>query len=201
MSDDAKVEFENEDNNRHSFLIASIISVYNTVMGVIVCWAMYLLITSEGFRTIFNAESQSGNEISILIIMAAFCMSGGGLGAILHCLVGLHIHAAIIGDFSSRYIGSYIIGPFGAAFLALAMFCIIQGGLLTLAGDISAPREILGATLFYIAIGVLCGFAYDTVVLRLDAVAKQMFGGKQESFLESALSDAKRNQERNKYRG
>jgi len=180
------------DNSKTSNLyLAAAVGFYSTFVGIAVCWALYKVWTSTQMTNIL--ASTSIDDISIMLITLSFTMLGGMMGAVLHGLVGLHIHAVIKGEFNRRFIGSYILGPFGAAFLSLAIFCIIQGGLMALGGEVSAPDEILRASLFYIAVGVLCGFAFDTVILRIDGIAKQMFGAKKESFLENALTEAYKN--------
>jgi hypothetical protein len=120
-----------------------------------------------------------------MVKLLAAMMAGGALGAVLLNLVGLHVHAAHANDFAPRFTGSYLLGPLAAVLLALALFVVVQGGMMVLGGDPapSAAAELRRATLFHGALGFLVGMAFDTVVLRLDGVARQIFGDDRGSLL------------------
>lgn len=167
--------------------LALMLGIYCVMVGLCTLYLIYVLLTGEIFEQLLQSEDATKNSLELLLISAFITMLGGVLGSVLHNLIGLHVHAVIKADFIPRFAGSYLLGPFGAAFLALAMFCVIQGGLLALSGDISQPDNLVRSSLFYMAIGIITGFAFDTVIIRIDSVAKQLFGAERESFLEYAL--------------
>ena len=61
-----------------------------------------------------------------------------------------------------------------------------------LAKMMNTPEDALRASLFYVAIGILTGLAWDTIILRLDAIARQLFGGEGSSLARNAVDRARR---------
>ena len=68
---------------------------------------------------------------------------------------------------------------------------ILQSGLFALGGDFAKPGETLRASLFYVAVGILTGLAWDTIILRLDAIARQLFAGEGSSLAKNAIDRAR----------
>ncbi|MDM0029835.1 hypothetical protein [Variovorax saccharolyticus] len=138
-----------------------------------------------------EAGVEVGTQASTILRPLVATVVAAMLGAVLHGLVGLHIHAAILRNFNPTFTGSYLLGPFAAALLAVGLFAVLQGGLLVLGGDPPATEPAaLRAVLFHAAVGLLAGLAFDTVVLRLDGVAQQIFGRDKGSSLAAALEQA-----------
>ena len=115
---------------------------------------------------------------------------GASLGASLHCLFGLYVHACVLENFRKSFLGSYLLSPIAAFLLGVATFLVLQAGLLALGEGFAEADDVLQASLFYSAIGTLVGFSFDAVILRIDGVTRQLFGARPESFIGSALDDA-----------
>jgi hypothetical protein len=103
-------------------------------------------------------------------------IAGSVIGAVIISFQGLHEHGAVRGTFEASYIGSYLIGPWAAALLGVAVYGLIRSGLFILGGvsEIDSPNE---ATQFgYLGIGTLIGFAWNKVLLKLSGVADEILG-------------------------
>jgi hypothetical protein len=170
--------------------IAFLLALYQVTVGLFAAATLASLIFTWPPSTLATITTEPSSSASLLRLCVAM-VAGATLGAVLHGLVGLHLHAAVLGDFSIRFVGSYIIGPFGAALLGTVFFFVLQGGLMALGGDnANSTGAEVRATMFHAAVGALTGFAFDTVVLRLDSVARQIFGEDRESSLSAALRRA-----------
>ncbi|MGE0745037.1 MAG: hypothetical protein AB7K86_07320 [Rhodospirillales bacterium] len=168
------------------------LAVYNAALGVALCWLIVSLLLHWDLAAAPGADAAWAAKVEATLRFLGFTAMGSALGAIIHNLIGLHVHYAVMGDFRARFSGSYLFGPVAAAILGLAMFAILQGGLMALGGDVTTPEDSLRAALFYIAIGILTGLAWDAVILRFDAVARQVFGGDGSSLVKRAVGNAQR---------
>lgn len=158
------------------------------IVVIILIWpgGDILGVLPAGATTIVLAD----NSARLMIAITA----GSTLGAVLHSLVGLHLHAVVLRNFAPRFTGSYLIGPFAAALLGIALFALLQGGLLLLGGSAAtspSENEVRRLVLFYVAVGVLTGLAFDSVVLRFDGVARQIFGDDYGSTLAATLQQSR----------
>lgn len=110
------------------------------------------------------------------LVTISFMFTGSLYGAIILSLKGLHKYAAMKRKFETSYIGSYIIGPWAAAFFGIVMYGIIRGGLFIF-GGIGSIDTISEATEFgYFGIGFIVGFAWDKTLDKLDALANEILG-------------------------
>jgi hypothetical protein len=84
----------------------------------------------------------------------------------------------IRGNFKHVYIGDYLFRPFGSGALAVAVFALIRGGIMTILGaDPVRPTSSLASSLSTFAIGFLTGFASYQINQKLYQVTKQIFSG------------------------
>ena len=165
-----------------------LLAIYNLLLGGAIAYALTGLLTrwpatlavQAGAAT---AAAQAEATVRFLILTSL----GAGFGAVIHNLLGLHIHVAVVRDFQPRFSGSYVLGPIAAMGLGFALFVILQGGLMALGGDTAKPEDSLRPALFYIAIGILTGLAWDVIVLKFDTIARQLFGGEGTSRVRHAL--------------
>jgi hypothetical protein len=157
------------------------LAIYNVILGGAACAALTLLVWA--WRNEGGAEPDTSQTLRFLALTA----NGAVIGATIHCLFGLHMHVAVLADFNPRFSASYVLGPLVAAMLGMVMFLLLHTGLFALGTDPISASNVLRASLFYSAVGALTGLAWDSVILRLDAVAGQIFGAPGPSFIKLAL--------------
>jgi hypothetical protein len=170
-----------------------LLAVYNLIAGAAIVVAIGAILTRWIIPVLPAGDpAAAANQAEAAVRFLALTALGSGFGAVIHNLLGLHVHYAVVGDFQPRFSGSYVLGPFGAAGLGFTLFVILQSGLFALGGDVAKPEDALRASLFYVAIGILTGLAWDTIILRLDAIARQLFGGEGSSLARNAVDRARR---------
>jgi hypothetical protein len=167
--------------NTRGVALPLVLAIYNVILGGAASAAFALLIWAWGKEG--GAEPDALQTLRFLALSA----DGAVIGATIHCLFGLHMHVAVLADFNPRFSASYILGPLVAAMLGMLMFLILHAGLFALGTDPVSTSNALRASLFYTAVGALTGLAWDSVILRLDAVAGQIFGAPGPSFIKLAF--------------
>ncbi|MEL6567119.1 MAG: hypothetical protein AAFQ22_01795 [Pseudomonadota bacterium] len=110
-----------------------------------------------------------------LIAQATFTSFGAVIGATLISLKGLHRYVSEKGDLRPSYIGSYVIGPWGAGVLGFSVFALVQGGLLAFSTSDSAADQREAA---YLALGILAGFGWRSVGAKIEEVIETLFSTK-----------------------
>jgi cystathionine beta-lyase family protein involved in aluminum resistance len=104
-------------------------------------------------------------------------MSGLGatMGACLMNLLGLYKHAVLRRDFGLEFVGSYLLGPFAVILLGFAVFVLVRAGLFAFGGvsDLSAISPANEVS--FMALGILTGYSWDHVLLKIQRIAKEMF--------------------------
>jgi hypothetical protein len=79
------------------------------------------------------------------------------------------------------FLGDYLFRPFGAAILAVVVFALIRGGILTILGaDASNARPSVASSLSSFGIGYLSGFSSVEVIKTFSRLSKNIFGDKEE---------------------
>lgn len=104
-----------------------------------------------------------------------YSVSGAIIGAVLLSLRGLYRHGAVLNDFKRSYAGAYLIGPWAAGLLGLAVYVLARAGMLTFGGTSDLKNLTEAGELSYLGVGILVGFAWEKVLNKLDAVADQVF--------------------------
>ena len=173
-----------------------LLAIYNLIAGAGMVVAIAAILTRWVIPVLPDGDpGAAANQAEAAVRFLALTALGSGFGAVIQNLLGLHVHYAVAEDFQPRFSGSYVLGPFAAAGLGFTIFVILQSGLFALGGDVAKPGETLRASLFYVAVGILTGLAWDTIILRLDAIARQLFAGEGSSLAKNAI-DRARNRDR-----
>jgi hypothetical protein len=160
--------------------IPFLLGIYTLISGLL---AVYLLFdTWTGafvvFRRFFDVPIEQ-ERLSLLKTLS-YAITGSILGAVIISLRGLHKHAVIGNNFKPSYGGSYLLGPWAAGLLAIAVYGLVRGGLFIFGGS-PELKDLNEATAFgYLGLGFFIGFAWDKVLEKLDSMAKE--------FLQSADS-------------
>jgi hypothetical protein len=150
--------------------------------------AVYLVVCGFlGLALMLDTWSEKLRLLSWLITPAEFgqqkafvktflyTIEGSLIGAVIVSLKGLHEYGAVKGVFRMSFAGSYLVGPWASILLGAVVYALIRGGLLVFGGvtDIENASE---ATQFgYLGFGALIGFAWNKVLVKLNAVAEQIF--------------------------
>jgi hypothetical protein len=107
--------------------------------------------------------------------LALLAGTGAILGGCLLCFLGLFRHVVLVPEFNARFFGSYLIGPWAVFFLGLTAYVLVRAGLLAF-GGVQDVSEITSANeLSYLALGLLVGFAWNRVLMKLAALAEELF--------------------------
>lgn len=156
--------------------IALGLGVYLVLCGLVALYAMGDLWAGRFTlpRLLFPGIDLKAHDLAA-IQSFGYTALGAVIGAAILSLYGLHQHAAMKADFRSSYLGSYVVGPWASAFLGVAAYALVRGGLLVFGGS----GEVDGATpstqLAYLALGILTGFAFDRVLAKMNDLAEQVF--------------------------
>lgn len=125
------------------------------------------------YRWLLGTEGLTRGQVDVVTPLS-YCVVGGVLGAVILSFQGLHEYAAVRGTFRASYSGSYLVGPWVAAIIALAAYALVRGGLLIFGGQ-SAPGAPGASNYAYLALGILTGYAWNKVLRKLGDVANQLF--------------------------
>jgi hypothetical protein len=142
--------------------------------------AIYLLLDLWTLRFSVLRLLAEGYEIADAQVLGvktgAYTVVGSIIGAVLRSLQGLHQHGAVHRTFQTSYAGSYLLGPWAAALLGLAAYALVRGGLFVFGGlgQVEEPTE--ATYLAYLGLGVLTGYAWNKVLVKVGDIAEQLFG-------------------------
>ena len=84
-------------------------------------------------RFFFRSVDPTVIDVRLLQTMT-YMTAGTILGAVVISFRGLHEHGVLRADFRPSFAGSYLLGPSASAFLGIAMYGLIRGGLVFLLG-------------------------------------------------------------------
>jgi hypothetical protein len=159
-------------------LIPALIALYLILGMAAIAWL--LLDISTGQFRFFNwlgVTLPDKEEYVVLLKLVCYAGLGGALGGITYGMMNLQKHTAVEYDFRPAYAGDYVFRPFGAAALAVVIYALLRGGVLTiLGGDPASTSTSVVATFSAFGIGFLAGFGSKQVTYRLDELIKNVFG-------------------------
>jgi hypothetical protein len=159
------------------FLVPGLIALYlNTC---VLAWAWLLLDVSTGtFNTLrwLGLQVPTSSDYLTLLKLVFYAAAGGGIGGLVYGMQSLWKHTTR-GRFALVYAGDYLFRQFGSAVLAVVIFSLIRGGILTALGaEPSSGTTNVASTFSAFAIGFLSGFGSYQVMNKLDDMIKQAFG-------------------------
>jgi hypothetical protein len=107
-----------------------------------------------------------GPELGVILIM----MLAGMVGACVYSLYAISLHLGSYEDFDATWTGWYLTRPWIGAGLALGVYILIRGGILTMAsiGSVS----LLGLA----GVSILTGLFTEQVMHKLNDLADTLFG-------------------------
>lgn len=187
MSDEEKIKPANtvdtqlnkseKSTDIREYIVPGILALYLNVSLLV--WGWILLDISTGtLNTVrwLGLALPENQEYIALLKLAFYAAVGGAIGGIVFGMQNLWKHSTK-GKFKIVYAGDYIFRQFGAATLAVVVFALIRGGILTALGtDPSAVSTTIASTFSSFAIGFLSGFGSFQVINKLDELIKQAFG-------------------------
>jgi hypothetical protein len=126
------------------------------------------------YETFLPIDALSAEQEAVVRPLT-YTVAGGVVGAVIRSFQGIHYYGAVRRDFQISYSASYLVGPWTAALIALAAYALVRGGLLVF-GGVEGTEATPGASAYaYFALGILTGFAWEKVLIKLNAVAGQIF--------------------------
>jgi hypothetical protein len=132
------------------------------------------LLAAIGIPAITDADAAN------MVKLAYFAAVGGAVGGIAFGMMNLQRHATL-GSFRPVFAGDYLFRPFGASALALVIFALSRGGILTVLGvDAAAGSATIGSRLSSLGIGFLVGFASVSVIRSLNKLAARTFNAERD---------------------
>jgi hypothetical protein len=163
-------------------LMPALVALYLT-LGLF-AWGWLLLDVSAGQFKVFGwlgvTLPQDADYRGVLKLVC-YAAGGGAVGGITFGMMNLQRHTAVKYDFKPAYVGDYLFRPFGSAALAVVIFALLRGGVLTiLGGDPSSASASPVASFSAFGIGFLAGFGSKQVVDRLNDLIQQAFGGEED---------------------
>jgi hypothetical protein len=158
-------------------IVPGILAIY--LNASLVLWGWVLLDVSTGtLNTIrwLGFTLPDNPEYVSLLRLACYAAIGGAIGGIVFGMQNLWKHT-IRGEFKIVFAGDYLFRQLGAAALAVVVFALIRGGVLTALGtDPTASTTTTASAFSSFAIGFLSGFGSYQVTNKLDELIKQAFG-------------------------
>ncbi len=165
-----------------AFIVPAGIALY--LNASLIIWGWLLLDIATGT---FNSLHWSGitlpndKEFVALLKLAFYAMIGGGIGGLVYSMQSLWKYTTQR-HFRIVYSGDYIFRPFGSAALAVAVFALTRGGVLTALGaEPTSGVTSVASSFSAFAIGFLSGFGSYQVINKLDELIKQAFGKKKDA--------------------
>lgn len=165
-----------------AYALAGVMAVYLTMS--LLLWLWLLGDGAAGsFRVLawLHIPLPTSTDAISLLKVAYFAAVGGGIGGVTFGMMNLQRHVTA-GTFRSVFVGDYIFRPFGAAALALVVFSLARGGILTILGADPASGSASNASkLSSLGVGFLVGFASVQVVQFLTELATRVFSSKKQT--------------------
>jgi hypothetical protein len=103
-----------------------------------------------------------------------YIVCAGGLGAVVNCIRGFYKHYSL-GDYNHRYAFWYVFRPWIGAVLGMVSYLLIIGGLMAFENGTIAGQNLRTKALF-VAVAFLAGFSANEFIMKVNAVAKALFG-------------------------
>lgn len=184
-------------------IVPGILAVYLNLS--LLLWGWVLLDVSTGTLNIvrwLGLVLPDNQEYISLLRLAFYAAIGGAIGGTVFGMQNLWRHTTA-GDFKIVFAGDYLFRQFGAATLAVVVFALVRGGILTALGtDPSTAATTTASSFSSFAIGFLSGFGSYQVINKLDELIKQAFGkpsgssqqgsGKQDEMIKDAQEKTKK---------
>jgi hypothetical protein len=164
-------------------LLLLFLGLYLIVCGLLAAYAL-IDAWSSSFRLwmwIFPNLDLTSDSHGFLKTFS-YMVAGSVIGAVIRSFQGLHQYGAVQGTFRASYTVSYLVGPWTAALLGVAVYGLVRGGVLVFGGaeEIERPNE--ATQLGYLGLGTIVGFAWDKVLVKLSSLADQFLGMEGSSF-------------------
>jgi hypothetical protein len=158
--------------------VPALIAIYLTLS--LFAWGWLMLDISTGqfhfLEWIGIALPRDSGYVSILKLVC-YAAAGGAIGGIVFGMMNLQQHTAARNDFNPTYLGDYLFRPFGSATLAVVIFALLRGGVLTIVGgDPASTSTSIVASFSAFGIGFLAGFGDKQVIAQLNEAIKKIFG-------------------------
>lgn len=156
-------------------LIPAIITVYLT-FALIIAGLMLFDVSTEKFWILnqLGFALRPDAEYISIVKLIFYTAIGGAIGAITFGMMNLQKRVTS-NTFNPVYLGDYMLRPIGSAALAVVLYALLRGGVLTILGgdptasSIAAPFSAFG-------IGFLTGFGNRQIVEKLNDLVNKTFG-------------------------
>ena len=158
--------------------VPALVAVYLTLSLLAMGWLLLDISTGQfcSLKWIGIALPKDTEYVGLLKLVF-YAAIGGAIGGITFGMMNLQQHTATKYDFNPAYLGDYVFRPFGSAALAVVIFALLRGGVLTiLGGDPASTSTSVVASFSAFGIGFLAGFGSKQVVDRLNELIKKTFG-------------------------
>jgi hypothetical protein len=163
-------------------LIPALIAVY-LILGLLAAGWLLLDISTGQFRFFgwIGITLPENDDYLNILKLVCYAGIGGAIGGITYGMLNLQQHTAARYDFNPVYVGDYVFRPFGSAALAVVIFALLRGGVLTiLGGDPSSASTSIVASFSAFGIGFLAGFGSKQVIDRLNELIKETFSASED---------------------
>ena len=138
-----------------------------------VCLVLFVTAVVAAWSGAFSPYVPVGK--SEILKLYFYIAGAGGLGASVYCIRGLYKHCSL-GDYEARYAYWYLFRPWIGAVLGVVSYLLIAAGFLALGCSGGNKPDPLRARMLYVAVGFMAGFSANEFVVKLNAVAKTLFG-------------------------
>lgn len=157
-------------------LIPGLLALYLNFSLLI--WGLILMdiaTGSFGILKLFGYTIPRDPQVLGLLKLTLYAAIGGAVGGLLYGMQSLWKHTKG-GTFAIVYIGDYLFRQFGSAALAVIVFALLRGGLLSALGAETSGASVTATSSFStFAIGALAGFGSYRVIQKFDDLIQQLF--------------------------
>jgi len=168
---------QKQESEIRKYAVPGLLALYLNISLIVWGWVL-LDISTETFNTLkwLRITVPKNLEFYAILKLVFYAAIGGAIGGIVYGMQNLWKHATK-GNFKIVYAGDYVFRQFGAATLAVMVFALIRGGILTALGtDPTTASTNVASSFSALAIGFLSGFGSYQVINKLDELIKQAFG-------------------------
>jgi hypothetical protein len=156
--------------------IAAIISViYLMIMVVALFWLLFdTWIGQYSLARVLGYTNRTLLE-TLTFRHFAYTMIGGALGGVVNGIRSFLVWHSDRASFSQRYVWKFLSLPWLGATLALFVYSLFLGGVVSFAGEISQDNVTVTQSLLAFAIGGLAGYGSNKVMIWLTSQVDRLF--------------------------
>ncbi len=108
-----------------------------------------------------------------------YISSSAGLGGVMYCFRGFHMHLSYYKDFDLGWTWWYVFTPFLSILVGVFVYFLIAGGIMSI--GVISPADYSRGIMFYCGVSFLAGFSFRKAMAKMKDVAGALFATSEEN--------------------